>query len=66
MKKSFFLILALLLIAAFLIGTGVEKPDSDEKYHGEDEEQPGSGVDTGSGDTNAPDSPGDRTRFKDR
>lgn len=75
MKKLFFLVLALLVIAAILIGTHVEGPSDektgdektgDENYHGEDDEQPGDGVDTGPGDTNVPDSPGNRTRFKDR
>ncbi|AGB49558.1 hypothetical protein Metho_1340 [Methanomethylovorans hollandica DSM 15978] len=44
MKKLFFLVLALLVIAAILIGTHVEGP-SDEKT--------GDRVDTGPDDTNA-------------
>lgn len=37
---------------------------ADENYHGEDGEQPGIGVDIGPGESSAPDSPGDRVRFK--
>lgn len=64
MKKILVLILALLLIATFSSGTGL----GDENYNGEDGDQPGNGaIDNDTpGDTKAEDSPGDRTRFKDR
>ncbi|OPY22339.1 MAG: hypothetical protein A4E24_00027 [Methanomethylovorans sp. PtaU1.Bin093] len=68
MKKILVLILALLVITTFSSSTGLAG-SGDENYNGEDDEQPGEGVtnnDDNPGDTKAQDSPGDRTRFKDR
>ncbi len=65
MKKILALLLVLLMIAVSFNGTAIAG-SGDENYNGEDGEQPGIGVDTGPGETNAPDSTGDRTRFKDR
>ncbi|MDK2939369.1 MAG: hypothetical protein PWQ51_1533 [Methanolobus sp.] len=64
MKKMLTLILFLLMVVASFSGTAMAG-SGDENYNGEDGEQPGVGVDTGSGQSEAPDT-GDRTRFKDR
>lgn len=59
------LLLVLLVALSFFGGTAVAG-SGDENYNGEDGEQPGIGVDEGPGETNSPNSTGDRTRFKDR
>lgn len=65
MNKVLVLIFVLLMIVASFGGTAVAG-SGDENYNGEDGEQPGVGIDMGPGETHAPDSSGDRTRFKDR